>query len=81
MNESIKDKFLKEHALNDDELGKVSGGNSDDLRSFDCKGWGICGNPSCNYYNRPVPVYGPNTRAPLYNCVYCNSSNVTDLDF
>ena len=26
MNESIKDRFLKEHALNDDELDKVVGG-------------------------------------------------------
>ena len=27
MSDSIKDKFLKEHALNDDDLDKVSGGN------------------------------------------------------
>ena len=26
MNESIKDRFLKEHALNDDDLEKVNGG-------------------------------------------------------
>ena len=29
MNESIKDRFLKEHALNDDELDKVVGGDDD----------------------------------------------------
>ena len=27
MSESIKDRFLKEHELNDDELEQVSGGN------------------------------------------------------
>lgn len=31
MNESIKDKFLKEHALNDDELDKVVGGKGDNI--------------------------------------------------
>ena len=77
MNESIKDRFLKAHALNDDELEKVSGG--DDERSADCKGWGICGNPSCSGYN-PVPVYF-STLTGKYHCGYCQWANVTGFDF
>ena len=44
MNESIKDKFLKEHALNDDELEKVAGGAGDNSVGA---GQGLCQNPAC----------------------------------
>ena len=46
MSESIKDKFLKEHALNDDDLEKVSGGvagKDENVVEYDYS----CQNPRC----------------------------------
>ena len=79
MSESIKDRFLKEHALSDDELDKVSGG--DNIISVDCVGYGTCLNPSCTYYNCGVPIYGPSMNGGRYWCAYCHHDEVTDLDF
>ena len=42
MNESIKDRFLKEHALTDEQLKQVSGGFKGDIRGQICPNYDDC---------------------------------------
>ena len=74
MNESIKDRFLKEHALNDDDLEKVAGGAVDYSVGA---GQGLCQNPACSHFNDCVMVYL--SYDGFYLCSYCNTSIPNEL--
>ena len=66
MNESIKDRFLKEHALNDDDLEKVSGGETGGLPE-DYEYLYLCSHPDCPGH---TISFGADSEGS--HCPYCN---------
>ena len=52
MNESMKDKFLKEHALNDDDLEKVSGGDGVTVPEWLRLDGSFCREDCCGVHDR-----------------------------
>ena len=77
MNESIKDRFLKEHELSMDDLEKVAGGNPAAFDG-DGDGQGECQNPACSHFKCCVMVY-LNSCGGFYICSYCRDIIPNDL--